>query len=116
MSVASMLIQTCTVVRTTAGKSTVTGSTTYSESSTTGVPCNAQVVRADQREFPREAGQTEYHVYFAYGTDVVAGDKLTTITGLTNVQLAVQSNPIDDSGRGAYMRVVALHVQGVVKT
>jgi hypothetical protein len=115
VSVPNLLNKTCSVVRTTGAKAP-TGATTYSESTTTGVPCAVQVVRADQRQFPREAGETEYHVYFKFGTDVQTGDKITTVTGLSNAHLSVQSYPVDDSGRGAYTRVVALHVQGELTT
>jgi len=111
MSVLSLLVNSCTIRRTTTGKSTMGGaSVTWSD--TTGVACNVQVKKGMQRAYPVQAADTEYDVYFPYGTDVQISDLIVTISNLPNLTLAVESEPEDESGHGAYARVSARHYTG----
>lgn len=116
MSVLSFMNCTCTIRRMTAGDATITGSTTYTPSDTTGVSCGIQVTKASQKRYPVEAGDTEFDVYFIAGTDVRTSDRLVSIVdpaGLwANATLEVASRPADDAGFGDYYRVVARHVEG----
>lgn len=113
MSVLGLLNKTCTIRRPTATDNTVTGSTGYTYAdAATNVPCAVQVSTATDGFTPVPTNETTYNVFFAYGADVTSNDRLTNITGLTNFSLAVTSEPIDDAGRGAYIRVTARHQLG----
>lgn len=120
MSIADFLNKTCTIKRSTPSKSTTMGNTKYTYSdAATGVPCCVQTRKAWQQFEPAQAGVTEYDVYFEYFTpdsSVTAQpkntDRLVSITGLANMSLALASDPIDDSGEGAYIRFIARQVTG----
>lgn len=111
MSVIGLLNNSCTIRRTTTGKSTM-GAASVTWSDTTGVACAVQVKKGVQQGYPVQAGDTEYDVYFPLCTDVRVSDLLVTISNLTDYTLAVTSEAEDESGRGAYTRVTAKHLTG----
>lgn len=112
-SVRGLLNKTCTIIRQSHGKDSVTDETRYSETiAATDVPCAVQVMSAKERSQPVQAGVTEFNVYFVAGTDVRASDRLADVIGYPDAKFQVTSVAADDAGRGAYVRVSALHVQG----
>ena len=79
-----------------------------------GIQCAVQIVSPSQRLEPA-AGVTEYNVYFAYNATspaILYGDTLSSIPGLPSMTLVVISEPADDAGEGAYLRVRAKHETG----
>jgi hypothetical protein len=116
MSLLSLLNKTATVRRYTDAKSTVTGGVAPTYADTTGVVCTLQVLQTGQIHQPAEAGQSFGNAFFAYGTDVKQGDVLLSVTGYTspNWMWSVTSDPVDDAGRGKYLRVEVTHKAGQV--
>ncbi len=113
MSVPALLNKTCSIVRRTVQKSTVTGETYFTYSTfATSVPCAVQVRKPSEKFVPTSAARTEFDVYFTFGTDIRNDDRLSSVTGFTDQTFAVRSEGIDDSGRGAYTRVIAEHTEG----
>lgn len=111
MSYLGLLVNSCTIRRITAGKSSI-GATTTTWADTTGVACAVQVKNGREQANPVQAGETEYDVYFPFGTDVRVSDILVSISNLSNFTLDVTSEPQDETGRGIYARVTAKHLQG----
>lgn len=110
MSVAALLNATCTILRKGANQTTATGelapvwATSYSN-----VACTIQAAGASERaRADAEAGSAEYDGYFAAGTDIRHYDHINGITApayLVGVRLAAVGPAVDESGRGAYLRV-----------
>jgi len=113
MSLAGLLNKTCTISREAITQDATTKEIIKAFSSiASGVPCTVQIVTAAQAAGYPEAGETHYDVYFAAGRDVGVGDRITSITGMTNMSLDVQSDAGDDCGRGPYTRVRCVRKTG----
>lgn len=114
-----LLNKTCTIVRKTFTKSAMGASVPSYSDAATSVPCAVQVNTAAQRMEPAQAAETEYNVFFAYFVPNAAtttqprnSDRILAISNMVNLSLSLTSGPIDDSGRGAYIRFTAKNVTG----
>lgn len=116
MSVTGLLNKTCTVTPFT----WTTDSITRERVQTAGTPvtsrCKVDVLTDQEVGRPAQAGMTDYDVFFPYSTAIHDALKpssyITGITGMTDIKLDVKSDPQDDCGRLAYIRVRARHVTG----
>lgn len=112
MSYFGLLNKTCTIQRSTEAKDSVSAAITRSWSNAaTLVRCAVQVNTSKERAEPLQAGEAMFDVFFAPGTDIRSKDRITTITGMSNVTLEVKTPPLDDAGRGKTLRVEALYVE-----
>lgn len=111
LSVAKLLVNTCTHKRSSTSISSTTGGQVQSWSTVTAsVACNVQPKSQSERDLGyRETGLSEYDVYFAPSTDVRAGDMLTGVDVISSGALEVTSTPNDATGRGRYTKVSAVH-------
>jgi len=110
MSVAAMLNATCNILRKGANQSATTGelapvwATSYAN-----VRCTIQAAGASERtRAAAEAGQAEFDGYFPVGTDILHYDHITGISAppyLSGVRMMAAGPAVDESGRGAYLRV-----------
>ncbi len=113
MSATSMMRNTCTVTHA-ANTQAATGAVikTYGGSVDLLVQCSVQINGGDERNFQqRLQGERQLSVFFPPGTNVSAGDRLTTIAGVSGITSSevfeVTSPPQDHAGRGAYVMVTA---------
>jgi head-tail adaptor len=117
-----LMTNTCTIKRKTQTQSsTSAGIVTSWSDAATGVRCAVQASASrEATQQGRETGIAQYDVMFPPGTDVRKGDRLTAITGSSGLSasalLAVTGNPIDESGRAAYVYVPAEYHTGEVTT
>jgi len=118
MSVASLLVNTCTLTPITNGQSsTSAGMTTVVGTPVTSVACAIQT--SSGREFValgRETGRRFFDCYFAAGTTIDTRYRISSITGssiggLSGATLQVMSPPQDHAGRGSYLMVTAEEIQ-----
>jgi hypothetical protein len=114
MSLAALLVNTCTITPRTPGDDTATGGVLWTDGTpVTGVACNVQQISGFEAALAgRETGRREFNVYFPIGTTIAVTSKLSAFTGasvggLSGITLEVTSPPIDHSGRGAYLMVTA---------
>lgn len=114
MSVSGLMNKTCTIRRYTDAKSSVTGGNAATYADTTGVRCALQILSTDKISQPAEAGTSHANAFFPFGTDITSGDDLVSVTGYSDWCWSVNSDPVDDAGRGAYVRVEVTHKQGQV--
>lgn len=115
MSVAALLVDSCTVRRKTSSVSASSGAPTTSWSNAaTGVACAVQASSSSQSfSHAREVGTFSFNVFFEYGVDVRVGDRLSITTNAYSGRLlTVTSPPTDDAGRRAYTRVTAVEIDG----
>lgn len=118
MSVASLLVNTCTVTTYSEGQSSTTaGLTTTAASTTSGVACNIQAASGKEiLEAGRETSERVWRVYFLNTATIGLRDTLSSFTGgsvagLSGLTLEVISKVLDHAGRGAYQMVLATEAQ-----
>jgi head-tail adaptor len=116
------MTNTCTIKRKSQSQSSTSGGiVTAWSSAATSVRCAVQAASSrEATQQGRETGIAQYDVYFPAGTDIRKGDRLTAIAGSSGLSasalLAVTGNPIDESGRAAYIYVPAEYATGEVTT
>jgi predicted DsbA family dithiol-disulfide isomerase len=108
---------TCTITRKAETVATNGATTTAWSTIASGVTCSIQTQSGREAlEHFRITGRKLINAYFPPATDIKAQDVLTTIAGGGVVgiaaNLSVKSQPIDHSGRGAYIMVVAEEIGG----
>lgn len=106
--------KTCSIKHYTPSKATTTttGEVIYTATTVTGVKCKVDVKTALQDDDVFRSGEAIYFIYFPNGTDVRSTDEITSIPGYTNVRFTVSSIPMDDVGRGAYIKTKCKSSQG----
>lgn len=114
MSVLAMLNKTCVIRLWTNGKSAATAGPGDTYEQTASVPCKVDILDSRRISQPSMAGVTHANVIFPFGTSVPCGSDLVNVTGYDDWIFTVTSDPVDDCGRGAYLRVEATHTQGQV--
>lgn len=112
-TVTDFLTNTCTVSGYVVSQSPTGAKISTPTEIATGVACVFQVVKASQRMQP-ESGETEYDVYFEYSASqsITYGNELSAVGGKTSQTFRVITEPEDDAGEQAYLRVRAQHVTG----
>ena len=117
ISTASFMGQVCSIVRKTMAI-TASGDQTVTTATTTGVACCVQSASSSEAlAEQRESGQEVLDVYFLSGADVKFGDYLMFTSGVnaakaTTDKFEIISEPVDDGGESAYIRVLARRVAG----
>lgn len=116
MSVAALLTETCTIQRKTETVDDDTGfpKAAWAETYATSVPCLIQAVGSSESRFGmRETGEVFYTGFFAWGQDIVTGDKVSwTPTGGSAKVLMVVGPPRDPAGRQSHYEVPLQEIQG----
>lgn len=110
MSVAALLVNTCTITPNTYSQSTASGGPLFVPgTAVTGVTC--KIEQNSGREFMeamKETGKRFFDCYFPIGTVLAHTDRISAVTGnniggMSGAVLKVISPPIDHCGRGAYL-------------
>lgn len=113
MSVASLLNKTCTVSSKSMSQSATTGGNVTARVSLADVPCAVQIDKSYQTTIMgKETGVVEAWFYFAHGTAVDVGYRLTSVAGYSGHIFEVISKNRDDVGRGTYTKVLAVSKDG----
>lgn len=118
MSLATLLVNTCTLTLLDYAQSTTSAGLGHPAAApTTGVACNIQVASGSESvSHARETGQRIFECYFAASTTITHQYLISAITGssiagLSGVTLEVISPVQDHSGRGAYKMVLARELE-----
>jgi hypothetical protein len=113
MSLLSMLNKTCTVSSKSMSQSSTSGGNVTARQSTSDVACAVQIDKSYQATIMgKETGVVEAWFYFPHGTTVDVGYRLTAVTGYTGHTFEVITKNMDDVGRGAYTKVLAVSKDG----
>lgn len=117
MSAPTNMKNTCSIYQSTNSRSNLGEDIkTYpGTASFAGVPCSCQESGGDELNLQtRMIGKRTYNIFFPPGQAISNSDRISNIAGVAGLTgteiLEVQSPPIDDSGRGAYVRVTAMEV------
>lgn len=115
MSLATLLVNTCSLTPVDYAQSTASGGLGNPPASADqiGVACNIQVASGSESvSHARETGQRIFECYFGSSVTITHRYLISNITGssiagLSGVVLEVISPPQDHSGRGTYKMVIA---------
>lgn len=117
MSLASLLVNTCTLTPITNGKSSIGTMTTVVGTPVTGVACSIQTLSGRESvELGRETGTRVFKCFFAASTTIDTRYRISAVTGssiagMSSITLQVISPPQDHAGRGTYQMVLAEEAQ-----
>lgn len=113
MSLASLLNKTCTVSSKSVSQSATSGGNVTARQSTADVACAVQIDKSYQTTIMgKETGVVEAWFYFANGTTIDVGYRITSVPGYSGHTFEVISKNMDDVGRGAYTKVLAVSKDG----
>jgi hypothetical protein len=109
--VTEFLTLSCSIRRKTIGKSSSTGTNSYTwADAATSVPCSIQVdSRFQAQRAMRENTAVDYRVYFEPGisTPPLVGDRLTSISEYSGQHFEVVSIGSTDVGNSEYTKIIA---------